>query len=202
MTDQPAQWMSSAPGWYPDPAGSGRSRWWDGRVWTGHLYPAPTNYGLQQRPMIHPQAPVYNGMIWSIVLAPLVLVLLQLLWNPERKYIYLYGERTIDPFSIYTPWYFLLLFASLLMYAGTVIAAYFDWKKLGRDGVVRPFHWAWTFLSPLVYVIGRSVIISKVAPGRGWAPTGAAIAVEIVVVSVGFAHMASVMTSMVSDSGY
>lgn len=24
-------------GWYPDPGGSGRHRWWSGEAWTGHV---------------------------------------------------------------------------------------------------------------------------------------------------------------------
>jgi uncharacterized RDD family membrane protein YckC len=30
-----------APGWYPDPGGSGGQRWWDGVRWTDHLAPPP-----------------------------------------------------------------------------------------------------------------------------------------------------------------
>ena len=30
------QALSSAPGWYPDPAGAAAQRWWDGARWTEH----------------------------------------------------------------------------------------------------------------------------------------------------------------------
>ncbi|PWW21520.1 uncharacterized protein DUF2510 [Geodermatophilus normandii] len=44
---------SPPPGWYPDPAGGGGSRWWDGRTWTEHVRqpPAPQPVPAQARPV-------------------------------------------------------------------------------------------------------------------------------------------------------
>jgi hypothetical protein len=48
-----------------------------------------------------------------------------------------------------------------VVYGLTVVFAYVDHRDLQRRGFVRPFHWAWTFLSPLVYVIGRTVVARR-----------------------------------------
>ena len=34
-----------AAGWYPDPAGSGGTRWWDGAAWTEHATAPPAPWG-------------------------------------------------------------------------------------------------------------------------------------------------------------
>ena len=39
MTDV-QQGSAPAAGWYPDPAGSGSSRWWSGQAWTDYVQPA------------------------------------------------------------------------------------------------------------------------------------------------------------------
>jgi hypothetical protein len=47
------------PGWYPDPAGHGGSRWWNGQTWTDHVQPAtPPPPSPPAPPPAAPAAPV------------------------------------------------------------------------------------------------------------------------------------------------
>ncbi|UZX01586.1 DUF2510 domain-containing protein [Arthrobacter sp. CDRTa11] len=206
---------SVPPGWYPDPAGTGRLRWWDGTNWTsqystpyspaaqpgpgGGLYPV-TPY-FSERPHISSETPVYNPLIWIITLLPLLPVILLLLWNPEVRFISIGSQGTpaVDPLSVFTPVYFLLVFSGFLTYAASVLLAYFDSERLKRDGVVRPFHWAWSFLNSAVYVIGRSVIVHKVAPGRGLLPVWATIGVFVLSSVVSTIKMSALVSSVMSS---
>jgi hypothetical protein len=154
-----------------------------------------------ERPPISNGTPVYNPMIWIIALLPLIAVVLMLAWNPQFHLIYVGSRRTptIDPASMFTPAYFLLVFSGLVVYGVSVLLAYFDSERLKRDGVVRPFHWAWSFLSGTVYVIGRSVIVHKVAPGRGLVPIWVLIGVVVLSIVVSTIKMSALMSSMLSS---
>ncbi|MFH5879076.1 DUF2510 domain-containing protein [Arthrobacter sp. NA-172] len=175
-----------APGWYPDPSGSGQLRWWDGRAWTGGLGGPQHPVQRAARPHISQQTPVYNAFIWLIVGLPALPLIMLLFWNPGLRLRTIGAGRvqTADMSSIFTLPYILIVTSSLLIYAVSVFMAYLDWQRLNRDGVVRPFHWAWVFLSREVYVIGRSIIVNQVAPRRGLAPIWATIGVAVLAVVI------------------
>jgi hypothetical protein len=156
---------------------------------------------VPQRPLISNGTPVYNPFIWIITLLPLLTMVLLLFWNPNFRVIYIGREQTptVDPSSIFTPIYFLLVFSGFLTYAATVLLAYFDSERLKRDGVVRPFHWAWSFLSGAVYVIGRSVIVAKVAPGRGLTPIWVLIGVVFLSLVLTTTKVSALMSSMIDS---
>ncbi|WP_311379573.1 hypothetical protein [Arthrobacter sp. ISL-48] len=156
---------------------------------------------MPERPLISNETPVYKPLIWIITLLPLVSIVLLLAWNPQFRIVYIgsRGTPTVDPASIFTPVYFLLAFSGFVIYGVSVLLAYFDSEQLKRDGVLRPFHWAWSFLGGSVYVIGRSVIVHKVAPGRGLVPIWVLIGVIVLSIVVSTIKMSALMSSMISS---
>lgn len=171
MTDSTA---TAAAGWYDDPAGSGQKRWWDGTQWSEHLHdPSLEVYGVVAKPVVGAGTPVYNALIWAIVLLPLISIAAVASFDMTG-----YMVRTMNGVPSFDGSYLFLSLIGWVIYLVSVLLAYFDWKRLGRDGYVRPFHWAWSFLSAPVYIIGRSVIVKR-RSGRGLWPIWALIAVVV-----------------------
>jgi hypothetical protein len=158
-------------GWYPDPRDRSLVRWWDGSGWSEQTTLA---YVSGERPDVSPQTPVDTPYIWVVVLAPIVSLIALLFWNPTYS--------LSNPLAMYDAAYFLVVGLGWLVYAAMVVFSYLDWRTLRSRGVVRPFHWAWSFLSSIVYVIGRYVILRKVAQKRGFGP----LLVLIIVAALGF----------------
>jgi len=178
-------------GWYPDPAGTPRQRWWDGISWT-------ENYSEPQQQAAYPataqpysptaaaeaiQAPaginVYTPFIWLIALLPLLpmLALLTIDWgsmfrfDPNNP-----ASAATATFGIFlSPGYLIAVFGGFVIYGLNAFFAFRDYSYLASVGIVRPFHWAWTFLSSIVYVIGRSVVVGRRTGGLGKAPMWVAI---------------------------
>jgi hypothetical protein len=55
-----------APGWYPDPAGSGAERWWDGLGWTDQTR-APSVLTQPLTPTVLKNTPATVGLVLGIV---------------------------------------------------------------------------------------------------------------------------------------
>lgn len=81
--------------------------------------------------------------------------------------------------------------ASLVLWIGIVLLAWLDHRTLRTRGLERPFSWAWAILSPLIYLIGRSVVVRRRVGGSaaplwlylGLTVLGFAVAMIIVVSS-------------------
>jgi hypothetical protein len=81
--------------------------------------------------------------------------------------------------------------ASFVLWIGIVLLAWLDHRTLRSRGLERPFSWAWALLGPLVYLIGRSVVVRRRVGGSaaplwlylGLTVLGSIIAVIVVVSS-------------------
>lgn len=207
MTNLPETPTTPA-GWYPDYTGQPQLRWWDGARWTEHVHAnSPQPFGTAQQQaqsqgqypgqqqaqpysasaapaQVAKGTPVYNPFIWVFVLLPLASIITSLTL----------GSATLSQISVTdstsalrSPGYYLSGGISLLIYAASVLLAFFDHRKLRRDGFVRPFHWAFAFIPFFnygTYVIGRSVIVRR-RSGGGLAVLWTWIGLEVVAIVVG-----------------
>ena len=195
MSETPAA-AATPPGWYDDGTGSGRMRWWSGVEWTEHIA-APYSMARAARPAIPADRPIYNPFIWLIVLLPLVSLGLLFTYQPDFS---AFTSRTAvtNPLAIYTPTYFLAILAGWIIYGLSAVFAWRDVVWLRKQGVERPFPWPWVFLYSPVYVIGRSVIVHRVAAPRGRAPIWVFIAVVVVSFVVAIAWTVSLMSGVLA----
>lgn len=188
-------------GWYPDPDNSQRWRWWNGTAWTenysdpqataaaapaaatppaAQMNAAPYNYSANAATLTAPAGTEWStGWIWLIVLMPLVSMFSIFAIDARSMFsVDVMTDPTAMMGAIYSPGYFVVLALGWIIYALSVWFSYLDWRELGRRGVPRPFHWAWSFLQSGVYPIGRSVV-AKRRIGRGISPMWVTIGVLV-----------------------
>jgi hypothetical protein len=221
VVTQPA--AAVPPGWYPD--GAGVVRWWDGYRWTEGMARGTT--GPFPQPAVPPSVPagtpVHTVWIWLVVALPALaaipsigyMIQLQTGMADFMRWMIEVSEsgRTNDPSIaaeivsremslIFTPWYIALLLSGFVIYGLCVWFSFLDRRELLARGFVRPFPWAWSFLSSLVYVIGRSVVVHR-RSGRGYAPMWFAIGVQVAMFVVSmiasFALVGSIMQQVVQS---
>ncbi|MGX5680063.1 DUF2510 domain-containing protein [Schumannella luteola] len=178
MTETPLP----AAGWYPDPAGSGRSRWWDGTRWTDNVQvPYSAAVGGAAPDLRAPDATSpHTFWIWAMV------GLIGLLILPS--FLVDYSTASVTPDQVlsgdYPPVTPGELAQTALGWLGAALFVLFgvlDYRALSARGVPKPFHWAWGFfslLTPLVYIIGRSVVVKR-RTGSGLSPIWVAVALTL-----------------------
>ncbi|WP_172592235.1 DUF2510 domain-containing protein [Subtercola boreus] len=191
---------AAAPGWYPTAPGSPTFRWWDGVQWTEHLQNQPY-VASAATSTVTASTPVYNVFIWLFTLLPVVSLLSLIPFNLSavmeqsmRQALANPGSRSFGSSYMLTPGYLLIQLLSFLIWAGMVVCAYFDWRRLGRLGFARRFHWAWGFLT-VVYLIGRTVMVRKES-GRGLAVIWAYIGLVVVTFIVVGVQVVSALSTM------
>lgn len=166
-----SQATNTPPGWYPDQ--SGQQRWWDGTQWTDHVQQA---YGAGSiADLKAPEGTSWNTVwIWLILFVPL-LSLIPLLTIDWTSYITQAALSATGSLGLLTsPGYLAAIVLGWPIYGLTVFFSYRDFRELTKRGVPRPFHWAFAFISSIVYAIGRSVVVKR-RTGHGSIPLWVAI---------------------------
>jgi hypothetical protein len=185
-----------APGWYPDPAGTSRRRWWDGRAWTDYFADGGWD-GVIAQPPLPAGARVNTVWIWLYVFLPVLSIALSLVLDQAgaARRAAEVATRSDGVVVVQSGVQLGAQGIGLLLYGVGVLLAALDWRALARVGVVRPFHWAFAFIPAPVYIIGRTVVLRR-RVRRGMAPLWAWIAVTLASIVVTVVLITMIMSAI------
>ncbi len=177
------------PGWYPDPNGSGRRRWWTGLGWSDRFAEPGQIAGLSRNGSTSSES-LYGEWIWFVLFLPYV-PSLGLFFVDWQRFIALLTSPNPDMVElaplqlILDPAYLFVVIGGWVSYFLVIAFAAADRARLKRVGVDRPFHWAFAILSANLYVIGRSIVVHRRAGAGGLAPIWVLLALIVVSSVVG-----------------
>ena len=154
-------------GWYPDPAGSPRNRYWDGEVWT-ERFSAPFD-GFVSGARAPEGTSASTVWIWVLAISPIVTTASSVAFSLSGADRQVREASVAHPLAAVMSGQFLSLVVNSAIYLLLVLVALRDARELKERGVPRPFGWGWAFFGQIVYVIGRSVIVRR-RTGAGLAP--------------------------------
>ncbi|PZQ89524.1 MAG: hypothetical protein DI534_06850 [Leifsonia xyli] len=214
MTDDVSTSQTAAPGWYPD--GSGGQRWWDGRDWTEHRAPAPASASAPaigappERTALPAGTRIDSGWVWVVSLLNVVISLPWFFFDIGgymRSYLeaMLSGNAGVIT-NTFAGYFGVIAIFGLLGWAAfgfLVFSAFRDYKHLLAIGVVRPFHWAFAFIPyPIVYLIGRQVVLRKVSRTVGWPLWAHIVAYTLLYIGLSVWILVAVQSALSTLAGY
>jgi hypothetical protein len=202
MTEQSSQGTAPA-GWYPVTAGSPELRWWDGSQWTEHHHTVGATPGYGGAPLRAPEG-TRPGTVWIWIFALLPFVQLAEIPFLANLYSKIFSASLDDPTALnsveFAPdsGYLAIQAIGLLLYGIYVVLAVLDRRTLINRGVPSPFHWGWAFLSALVYMIGRTVVVRR-RTGSGVAPLWVNILALVITIIAIIAVVAPILATAVNQ---
>ena len=214
-------------GWYQVSPGSATQRYWDGSAWTEHIHdpaaaaaaatataaPAAAQPAHGHRAALKAPEGTSATTVWfwltvgSFAISIAYWIVTQIYFQSQIAS----NDFKGDPATADTLFNVSVLLG-VVSVAAFVVFPVFDWLALRKRGVPKPFNWAWSLFaillsSPIVYVIGRTVVIKR-RTGKGLAPLWVFIALQVitfilavvVLVTVSIAIIEGI-GSLVSDAG-
>jgi hypothetical protein len=158
--------MTASPGWYPNPDGTATTRWWDGTEWSDRVTADPP---LPEHLVVRLRAPEgtspWTAWIGVLVAAHTLLALilvLAALFATETERVGTAAQFD-QSFSTSTLAALIVGIAATLAITGIALL---DRRALVRRGVPQPFDWAWSLLHPVIYLLGRWLVVRR-RTGRG-----------------------------------